>query len=472
MAKRIVKWVGAAALIGVVAVAVICRPDRAAQVAAGMAAHNLCSATFVAGLDPETTFNELVRPIIGKHLGRLVRYRVDGVNRRVETTFAGIFHATADFTPGYGCRLEYANSAPTLQPRALLPEPVADDFAPAGPVVSNDPIIIAGLNRVFDEQAGQPIKDVKAIVVVKNGHVIAERYAPGFGVQTPLLSYSVAKSFTNALLGILVRQGHLRVDQSVNAPEWAAAGDPRGHITIEDLMRMRSGLDVEESASGFSPVARMEYLKDDMAGYAARNPLRRPIGSEWDYTSGNTLILDRLLGQTVGGGAAGMRSFAERELLGPARLSGVTMEFDGSGVFFGSSYVYAPARSYARFGELYLNDGIAPNGQRILPQGWVDWSRRSTLGTTYGAGFWTNDGPSESAAWRVAHGFPKDGFFASGFLGQRIYVIPSEQLVIVRFGYSQDDDFGIQDDVALIAAVIRATHASVKEPLAQKSQSS
>lgn len=460
MAKRIVIGVGALFLVALILVVAICRPGRAALVGAGMAAHNLCSATFVAGLDPAATFNELVKPIMGNRLGGLLRYRIDRANHSVDTTFMGLFHAKADFTPGYGCRLEYAGSAPPPAPRALMPVPVVDGFAPSAPVVSTDPLIAAGLDRVFDEKTGEPTKDVKAVVVVKNGHVIAERYAQGFGVDTPLLSYSVAKSFTNALLGVLVRQGRLRVDQPVGAPEWAGAGDPRARITIEDLLRMRSGLDIEESSSGFSPVGRMEYLKDDMAAYAAQHPLRRPIGTEWDYTSGNTLILDRLLGHAVGGGAAGMRSFAEQELLGPARIGNVTMEFDGSGVFIGSSYVYAPARSYARFGELYLNDGVAPNGQRILPKGWVEWSRRSTLGETYGAGFWTNDGTSKFAAWRVAHGFPKDGFFASGFLGQRIYIIPSEQLVIVRFGYSQGDDFGIEDDMALIASVIRATHGA------------
>ncbi|RDS86317.1 class C beta-lactamase-related serine hydrolase [Dyella psychrodurans] len=438
------------------------RLGSAAKVAAGMAAHNLCSATYVAGLDPEATFQELVKPIIGHPLDRLASYRVDRAHQSVEATFAGLFHAKADFTPGYGCRLEYADTPPSPASRPLLPAPVDDGFAPAGTVTSSDPVITTALDRVFDEQAGEPTKDVKAVVIVKDGHVIAERYAKGFDAHTPLLSYSVAKSFTNALLGILVKQGRLHVDQRVGAPEWSAADDSRGRLTIEDLLRMRSGLSVEESADGFSPVARMEYLKNDMAAYAAQYSLSRPIGSEWDYTSGNTLILDRLLGQTVGGGASGMRTFAEQQLLEPARLSGVTMEFDGSGVFMGASYVYAPARTYARFGELYLHDGVAPNGQRILPEGWVDWSRRSTLGSPYGAGFWTNDGPSKVAAWRVAQGFPKDGFYASGFLGQRIYIIPSEQLVIVRFGYSQGDSFGMEDDLALIAAAIHATHGETK----------
>lgn len=462
MTKRIVAGLGVLILVAVVALIAIYRPGRAALVGAGMAAHNLCSATFVAGLDPEVTLQELVRPIVGAPLDRFMRYRVDRADQSVEATFLGVFHARAHFTPGYGCRLEFADTPPAPAARALLPAEVSDGFAPALPVTSNDPQINAALDRVFDERPGEPIKDVKAVVIVKDDHVIAERYAPGFGVDTPLLSYSVAKSFTNALLGVLVRQGRLRVDQPVNAPEWRGAGDPRAPITIEDLLRMRSGLDIEESASGFSPVGRMEYLYDDMAGYASQQPLRRPIGREWDYTSGNTLILDRLLGQTVGGGAKGMRDFAEQQLLEPAHLSKLTMEFDGSGVFFGSSYVYAPARTYARFGQLYLHDGVAANGQRILPEGWVAWSRRSTLGESYGAGFWTNDGPSHFAAWRVARGFPKDGFFASGFLGERIYIAPSEHLVVVRFGYSRPPDFGIEDDMALIAAVVRATHECAK----------
>jgi CubicO group peptidase (beta-lactamase class C family) len=465
MLRRIAIGTGALILAAVIAYVAIRRPDRAATIAAGMAAHNLCSATFVAGLDPDATLKELVQPIIGKPLDRFTHYRVDRANHSVETTFLGIFHARADFTPGYGCRLEFASTPPAPAPRALLPAPVSDGFAPPEPVTSTDPLITAALDRVFDERPDEKTKDVKAVVVVKNGHVIAERYAQGYGVDTPLLSYSAAKSFTNALLGILVRQGRLRVDQRVGAPEWSNANDPRAAITIEDLLRMRSGLSVEEEENAFSPIAKMEYLHDDMGGYAAQYPLNKPIGTVWDYTSGNTLILDRLLGQTVGGGAAGMRSFAERELLIPAHLSNLTMEFDGSGVFMGASYVYAPARTYARFGELYRNDGVAPDGQRILPEGWVAWSKRSTLGSPYGAGFWTNDGPSHFAALRVANGFPKDGFFASGFLGQRVYIIPSEHLVVVRFGYSRPPDFGIVDDEALIAAAIRATHDPAKDGL-------
>jgi CubicO group peptidase (beta-lactamase class C family) len=321
----------------------------------------------------------------------------------------------------------------------------------------SDPRIAAALDRVFAEDRAQPVKNVKAVVIVKDNRVVAERYAPGFGFDTPLLSYSVAKSVTNALLGILVRQGRLRVDQPVGAPKWAGPGDPRARMTIEDLLRMRSGLDMSETESAFSPVAQMEYARADMAGFAAQHALKRPPGTAWEYTSADTLILARLLGRTVGGGAAGMRDFAERELFVPQHMDGVTMEFDGAGVFLGSSYIYAPARAYARFGELYLNDGIAADGHRILPEGWVAWSRRSTSGAPYGAGFWTNDGPSRLAALRVKLGLPKDAFFASGDLGQRIYIVPSARLVVARFGYSHPPNFGIADDLALVDAAIRAT---------------
>jgi CubicO group peptidase (beta-lactamase class C family) len=223
----------------------------------------------------------------------------------------------------------------------------------------------------------------------------------------------------------------------------------------------QSGIDAAETQSPFDPVAQMEYTEPDMAGFAARRTLKAPPRTVWEYTSANTLILAREIGRAIGGGAAGMRTFAQEELFAPLHMRSVTMEFDGQGIFFGSTYVYATARDYARFGELYVNDGVSPGGLRILPQGWVDWSRRSTLGAPYGAGFFTNDGPSKLAALRVKYGFPKDGFFASGVLGQRIYIVPSARIVVARFAYSRPPDFGIEDDLALIKAAVGAAGSTV-----------
>jgi CubicO group peptidase (beta-lactamase class C family) len=433
------------------------RPGRALAVASGLLAHSLCSAVFISNLDPQATADQLVKPMLPRFVGPLLRYHLDRSLKTAEASVAGLEPMRAGFTSGYGCRLlldpRYQGPLPAT-PRAALP---ADSFAPPTPVVTNDPDINAALTREFTDAPAQLARYVKAIVIVKDGHVIAERYAPGFTLDTPLLSYSVAKSFTNALLGVLVRQGRLRVDQPVRAPEWRQPADPRNALVIDDLLRMDSGIDAAETGSGFDPVSQMLYGKDDMAAFAAGFPLKEPPRTRWEYTSANTLILDRLLGATVGGGAAGMRAFADQELFAPLQTDHVTMEFDGAGTFVGSAHVYASARDYARLGLLFLNDGIGPDGQRRLPEGWVEYSRRSTLGSPYGAGFWTNDGPSRPAAARVAQGFPKDGFFASGNRGQRIYIIPSERLIVARFGYSPEPDFGIVEDLQLIKTAIAAT---------------
>ena len=453
---RNLNWIaGAAALFAVAVLAGAYRPDRLARVAAGLTAHSLCSAVFVQGMDPGVADREMVRPTLG-FAWRLIDPRIDRASRSVTASFVGLVSARADFTAGYGCRLDYSTNAPPPPPLPPWPAASGDEFAPPHLVEATAPAIAEALDRVFSERPGDPVKDVKAVVVVRNGRVIAERYAPGFDILTPVLSWSVAKSLTNAILGVLVRQGRLAVDQPVNAPEWRAPDDPRSAITVEQMLRMESGLDAEETGSGLDPVAQMEFAHSDMAGFAAQHPLKAPPGATWEYTSANTLILDRLLGETVGGGAMGMRAFTQRELFDPLGMTNVTMEFDGNGTFVGSSFVFASARDFARFGALYANDGLAPDGRRILPEGWVAWSRRSTHDAPYGAGFWTNGGHSRSAEWRIAHGFPSDGFFASGIQGQRIYVVPSKHLVIARFGYSEGPDFGLQNDVFLIDAVIRS----------------
>jgi CubicO group peptidase (beta-lactamase class C family) len=456
--KRILLWAAGLIVLLAIAAAIYWRPDRALRVASGLTAHSLCSAAFISGLDPQSTADELVKPMLPGFVGPLLRYHVDRTLKTVDASVAGLVPLRAVFTEGFGCRLVIDprnKSVLPVTPREASPP---DSFGPATQVATTDPAINAALTLEFTEQAAQRPRFVKAIVIVKDGRVVAERYAPGFTLDTPLLSYSVAKSVTNALLGILVQQGRLSVDQHVEAPEWQRSGDPRTALVIDDLLRMSSGIDAPETGSGFDPVSQMLYGKDDMAAFAASFPLKEPPRTEWEYTSADTLLLDRLLGTIVGGGAPGMRAFADKELYAPLHMDRVTMEFDAAGTFVGSAHVYATARDYARLGQLFLNDGIGPDGQRILPEHWVDYSRRSTLGSPYGAGFWTNDGPSPPAARRITSGFPKDGFFASGNRGQRIYIIPSEHLVVARFGYSPEPDFGIIEDLRLIDAAIRALH--------------
>ena len=194
-----------------------------------------------------------------------------------------------------------------------------------------------------------------------------------------------------------------------------------------------------------------------MAAFAEAGSLGVPPGTAWDYTSANTLILSGIINRAIGGDQAAYLRFARNNLFAPVGMRRVTMEFDGAGTQVGSMAMLAPARDWARFGILFLNDGVAASGARVLPEGWVAYSRKSTLGSTYGAGFWTNDGPSTYALDRIKAGMPADAFFASGNRGQRIYIVPSERLIIVRLGMMhRPPDFYIVDDLRLIREAIAA----------------
>ena len=326
-------------------------------------------------------------------------------------------------------------------------------------VAPQSPKLEAALDRVFAETAQPPYRRVKAIVILHDGKLVAERYAPGYNADTPILGYSLAKSVTNALIGILVRQKKLSVEQLAPVPEWRNPSDPRHAITIDQLMRMSSGLAIEESDSGLDPVSRMLFLEPDMAGFAARAHLKAAPGTQWEYTSGKTLILSRIIRDAVGGRAEDVREFARKELFEPLGITTATIEFDSAGTPVGSIYVFASARDWARFGELYLNDGVV-NGRRILPEGWVNYSAEPTLNQDYGAGFWTNHGAHGDAADRIEAAMPEDAFYGSGNLGQRVVIIPSQGLVIVRLGLTHSRGF----DMRGLLRLISDTTAALKSP--------
>jgi CubicO group peptidase (beta-lactamase class C family) len=300
---------------------------------------------------------------------------------------------------------------------------------------------------------------IKAIVVVKDGNVIAERYARGIGIDTPLLGYSVSKLVINALAGILVGQGKLHLDTPAPVPAWAATGDPRQAITLDNLLRMTSGLAIPETDAGFDQDSRMLFTEPDMAAFAARAPLQVKPGTVWSYTSGNTLLAARIVTDTVGGTESDILNFARATLFGPLGMHTAVIETDAVGTPVGSTFILASARDWARLGLLYLNDGLVGT-RRILPEGWVNYTKRSTLGSDYGAGVFTNNAPVKSARGRIRAGMPEDAFFASGRLGQRIYILTSQRLVVVRFGITHAPDFDIAGDLRLLREVNAASSSN------------
>jgi len=431
------------------------RPDRAIQIGTSNVAQILCADVFVSGLAPDRVFAENLAPEQGMHLLLShLHYTVDRPGRKVTAQWWGHFRSEATYYPGYGCAL------PLLTPDAATLQ-AAHEVAAAGspdadtPVVIGPPAIADAMTRAFAEPASGPQRNVHAIVVLHDGKLLAERYAAGFGPDTPQLGYSASKSVVNALLGVLVRQGRLDMQTAASVPTWRAPDDPRHGITPDQLSRMISGLDFAEEDNGFDPVSTMLFLKKDMAAYAASASLSAPPGTRWEYTSGNTLILAGIVRDLVGGGAPGLIRFAHRELFDPLGMHSVLMEFDGAQTMVGSTRIYASARDWARFGQLYLDDGVV-DGRRILPEGWSAYVSKQTLDSIYGAGFWTNTGTAADGK-PIIDGMPGDAYFASGMNGQRIVIVPSKRLVIVRLGSTVDPpNFDIRGLVQLIHDVSAA----------------
>jgi len=268
-----------------------------------------------------------------------------------------------------------------------------------------------------------------AELVVKSGMIEHEIYGDEIHAGTTLISWSMAKSITQALVGIAVLDGLLDIDQPTGLVEWSH--DDRREITLRHLLDMRSGLSwVEDYVDGEnSDVIDMLFGKgnEDTAAYAVSQPLIAQPGTSWVYSSGTTNIVSRILGNALGdtnGSYQNMLKFMQDRLFDPLEMK-AEPKFDAAGTFIGSSYVYATARDFAKFGELYLRDGIV-NGTRILPEGWVDMARSqhsfdADTGLGYGSHWWTLPGERNSLV-------------AAGYDGQYIMVIPDRDLVVVRLG--------------------------------------
>ena len=460
MVSRLLIAIGALILAGAVALSVMFRPDRAIRTGTAVVADAVCAKTFVSGLDPDSVFAEtLERPGI-RRLRAVLRYRLDRSAKTVDTSVLGLLGAHAAFHDGFGCVQVHGAKPPYLLRSDIeaLRTPKTPPLLPeiAGPalVEPSDPALKAALDHAFEEPAEPPYRRTKAVVIVHDGKVMAERYAPGIGIDTPLIGFSMTKSVVNALLGIMTRQGLVSPSIPAPVPEWRGPKDPRREIEVEHLMRMTTGLALDETNSGFDPSSQM-YLHDDMAGFAVDAPLVAPPGTRWAYSSATTQILARIIRDATGGPEQTL-AYAWRELFNPLGMRHVTLQFDASGTLQGSANMLASARDWAKFGLLYLYDGVV-GGKRILDEDWVDFCAAATLDTDYGAGFWTNRSAHANARGRLRLGIPRDAFFASGLLGQRVVILPSQHMVVVRLGDSVDPTGDIRGLARLVKEAIAAT---------------
>jgi CubicO group peptidase (beta-lactamase class C family) len=429
-------------------------------IAIGLAyeAKTLCSGVFVSGRGPEAVLAEDVAAddlAFLRHFDATVD-RARGLSRA--GFLGGLVERQAVYRPGLGCTLVH-DGRPAIPAGLELPEPAP---APAGPpdrmIADLAPGERARLDAVLDWAFAEPDPErprrTRAVVILGDRGILAERYAEGFGPETPLPGWSMAKSVVNALVGILVQEGKLGLDRPVAAPEWQAPADPRGRITVGQLLTMTSGLEFGEIyGNPLQDVTRMLLDRPDAAAYAADKELAAEPGTAWAYSSGTTNLLSRTLRRTLGDAA--YRDFPRRALFGPLGMDGAVFEPDASGTFVGSSFLYATARDWARFGRLYLRDGLW-EGRRLLPEGWVGYSTTPVPQAPegqYGAHFWLKLPEIYRTPGDILP-LPQDAFHAVGHEGQFVSVIPSRRLVVVRLGLSRQPHSWAQD--AFLSRILEA----------------
>lgn len=388
----------------------------------GYAAHNACALTHLAGRsDPATDLPP--NPLVP-----YLRSKDDG-NGQVKATILGVLAGQkAWYTSGFGCTL--ADERPDLG--SPTPVTAAGNPLATAPEVTGGPAVAAAIAAAFGDDLPADRKadlGTRAIVVVRDGKVIGERYAAGFSPTTPQLGWSMAKSVTSLLVGRLVREGAVGLSDDHLRPEWT---DDRSRITVENLLRMTSGLTWDETYSLGTPITRMLYGEKDMGAYVAGQGLAHPVGTYQQYSSGSTTLLCSILAARTGVRA----DLPRARILGPLGLSSAVWEPDAVGTPVCSSYLWATPRDWAAIGQFALQNGEW-NGQQLLPADWMATTTKvvDVAGeeTGYAAGWWVNrlaDGTLADPA------LPADAYWAQGHDGQRLYVVPSAKLVVVRLGFS------------------------------------
>ncbi|MGH7518540.1 MAG: serine hydrolase domain-containing protein [Gemmatimonadales bacterium] len=442
-----------------------------ASIVAGYHAGFLCSAVFLARRDPAAVAQDELGPALLDHpadTARRVRPVRIGIDRKARMVSAvpGIpddpfFRGEprrAVFKPGRGCTLlppgARASDAERLPPvPPWTPPNVGSRSWPDGDLLPRAPLpgevdsarLVAAVDSAFADSAYSPHHTL-GVVVVYRGRIVTERYAPGWSMHTQYRTWSTAKSIASALVGILVAQGKLDLQAPAPIAEWRHPLDPRGAITIEHLLHMSSGL---VSGGSRTPLGYWGGI-DIAADAAAAQPERAP-GTRWKYSNYDTILLLRAAREVLGDDA--YASFPRRALLDRIGMHHTFPETDPFGNYVLSSQVYSTPRDLARFGLLYLNDGVW-NGQRILPEGWVAFTVQPAP---------AHDPGGRASAWGYgAHWWllgrdprvPADAYTTDGRRGQHVSVVPSRQLVVVRTGL--DPEPNGWDQAGFVADVLAA----------------
>jgi len=341
-----------------------------------------------------------------------------------------------------------------ILPLGLLPVLIGCQRAPASgepspqamaAVAVHPDVPRAALARAIDNLFTDPaLGETRAVLVMHDGRIVGERYEPGYDGNSRMLGWSMAKSVTGVMIGLLVADGRLRLDQPAPVPLWQRPGDPRGEITLRQLLQMRSGLRHREETDPVydADTVRMLFLdgRDDMAAYAEAQPLAAIPGHQWRYSTATSVILADIAARALTDSRdpnqrrLAVADYLRARLFEPLGMHSATMEFDAAGTMIGGSMIEATARDWAKFGEFLRNFGVL-RGTRILPRSWVQFMTSPAPGNRgYGAQLWLN-APQPGGHDELLPGRAPGNLFACiGHLGQYVLVSPAQHLTVVRLG--------------------------------------
>lgn len=432
--------------------------SQAFPIITGYGAKNLCSCAYLSGRSQQSVLdNEL--SAFPLSLGTFELHPEDS---SATATVFGFAEHKAIYRKGLGCTLINEMTEEELRKQRFnLPKtlPNQDSIAwPMGNLV-RDTVIqgidYALLNKTVEDAFAEPgekkNRRTRAILVIYDGQIVAEKYADGFDKNTRQLGWSMSKSVTNSLIGILVRDGKLSLNDAAPFEEWK--NDKRSAITIHNLMQMSSGLRWEENYSKPCDATNMLFKAKDAGLLASHSPYESEPGKIFEYSSGTSNMLGWIIRNSVGDSA--YYSFASERLFKKTGMHSMILEPDAGGTYVGSSYAFATPRDWGRFGLLFLNDGMF-NGERILPEGWSEYSSTPCEGAPmgeYGAQFWLNAGSKSDVVKRVYPDVPQDLYWADGYEGQNVFILPSKDLVVVKLSQSSGNYL---DDNQFLANIIKA----------------